>query len=77
MYIQTQHINWSLLFRVTHLRDVADVSLHLAQVLHLFVQELQHARGQHVHLVGHASQTLRRVLLRVSSSAWVLCPVSM
>ena len=65
MYIQTQHINWSLLFRVTHLRDVADVSLHLAQVLHLFVQELQHARGQHVHLVGHAGQTLRRVLLRV------------
>ena len=56
VYIQTQHINWSLLFRVTHLRDMADVSLHLAQVLHLFVQELQHTRGQHVHLV---------VLLRV------------
>ena len=48
-----------------YLCNVADVRLHLSHVLHLLVQQFQHARGEHVDLVRHACQTLRRIALRV------------
>ena len=44
---------------------MANVGVHLSQVLHLFVQQFQHPIGQHVHLVGHTRQTLGRVPLRI------------
>ena len=44
---------------------MANVGVHLSQVLHLFVQQFQHPIGQHVHLVCHTRQTLGRVPLRI------------